>query len=194
MRTIDRYLSETVQEDVMEDWFQKRTNNHIDLVAKYLRKLEAKFPKVLGGITDRIPQHDKSKFQDPERGPYVIVTWQYKCKDDGVPFEVEDETKERMNLATQHHVKNNAHHPEYHSPQEVDLINREDRDKPPEQMVDATKMPPRDIAEMIADWCAMSEEKCNTPREWADQNVNVRWKFTPKQKKLLYVLIDSVWE
>lgn len=45
-------------------------------------------------------------------------------------------------------------------------------------MIDGTKMWEVDIAEMIADWLAMSEEKNSDPYEWAKKNINVRWKFT----------------
>ena len=51
-----------------------------------------------------------------------------------------------------------------------------------------------DIKEMVADWCAMSEEKGNTPKEWADKVVNKRWKFTSEQTKLIYTLIDKCWK
>ncbi len=40
---------------------------------------------------------------------------------------------------------------------------------------------------------AMSEEKGGTPKNWADKNVNVRWKFTDKQKDLIYELIEKIW-
>jgi len=62
-----------------------------------------------------------------------------------------------------------------------------------DKMVDATKMSDLDIAEMTADWAAMGEERGNSPKEWADKNVNKRWKFTKDQEKLIYELIKSVW-
>jgi len=61
-------------------------------------------------------------------------------------------------------------------------------------MVDAMKMDNLDIAEMVCDWCAMSEERGNTPMQWADKNVNVRWKFTDEQKDLIYDLMNKIWE
>ncbi len=99
-----------------------------------------------------------------------------------------------MSKATEHHVKNNKHHPESSCEKEVGLINREDRDKPPKEMVDATNMKDLDIGEMAADWMAMSKEKGGTPKEWADKNVNIRWKFTDEQKDLIYELIENVRE
>jgi hypothetical protein len=47
---------------------------------------------------------------------------------------------------------------------------------------------------MCADWCAMSEELgTNSPKNWADKNVNIRWKFSPRQVKLIYDIIDKIW-
>jgi len=99
-----------------------------------------------------------------------------------------------MHEATTHHVTQNSHHPEAHSPTTDNLINKEDRDKPPSSIIDATTMPELDIAEMVADWCAMSEEKGGTPREWAERNVNVRWQFTDEQVDIIFKIIDKVWE
>lgn len=57
-----------------------------------------------------------------------------------------------------------------------------------------TGMPDLDVAEMCADWMAMSKELGGTPKDWADKNVNVRWKFTEAQKKLIYEIIGECWE
>jgi hypothetical protein len=141
-------------------------------------------------LVKQAKEHDASKFKEPELTPYKHITWSYKMKDEGESFEVSDELRARMTAATIHHVKNNKHHPEYHSPVEVDLINREDRDKPPEKIVDAMAMPDEDIAEMCADWLAMAEEKGTSAKSWADKNVNIRWKFTDKQKALIYHLLE----
>ena len=176
----------------MFDWFNKRTKRHIDLVHKYMARLAVSDRKYVD-LIDRFGSHDASKFEDPEMDPYIYVSWQYKCKDDGVDFDVPEDMDKKMNAATQHHVLNNSHHPEYHQEKKTGLINRSDRDKPPEEMIDATKMPDLDIAEMCADWCAMSEEKGNTPQAWAKKNVNVRWKFTEEQEKLIYDLLDKAW-
>jgi hypothetical protein len=93
-----------------------------------------------------------------------------------------------------HHVKSNAHHPESHTEQKGELLNRENRDKPPKEIVDATKMGEIDIIEMVADWCAMSEEKGGNPKDWADKNVNIRWKFTDEQKEFIYSAIEIMWQ
>ena len=47
-------------------------------------------------------------------------------------------------------------------------------------------MPDLDVAEMVADWQAMSEElQTNTAREWYDKQEGVRWRFSETQKKLI---------
>ena len=74
------------------------------------------------------------------------------------------------------------------------MINRQDRDKPPSEIIGATKMPILSVGEMCADWFAMSEEKKTNPKTWADKNVNIRWKFSDEQKSLIYELIDNVWK
>jgi len=192
---ITKIASESNKEDdqKMKDWFEKRTKSHIARVQKFCKKI-ADYKDDFKELIERGEVHDKSKFEDPEIDPYVYIAWKYKCQDDGIDYEPPKGLDEKMNKATEHHVKNNKHHPEYHCEKEVDLINREDRDKPPEELIDATKMYAIDIAEMVADWCAMSDEKGGNPKDWADNNVNVRWKFNDKQSYLIYELIDAVWE
>jgi len=179
--------------DKMVDWFEKRTNNHIKLVQKYC-ELVADYDPVFEELIERGEVHDASKFEEPEMTPYVWTTWQYKCKDDGIKLEIPEDIKEKMNAATFHHVKHNKHHPENHTEQSKDILNREDRDKPPSEIIDATKMEDIDIGELVCDWMAMAEEKGTNPKDWADKNVNIRWKFTNKQKDLIYDLIKNIWK
>jgi hypothetical protein len=184
----------------MMDWFERRTKNHIRFVQKYCGKIYKHDPKKFKGIIDRGRTHDESKFKEPELDPYVLIAWRYKCKRDKKDFagyigdsKAMEEAEKEMVAATEHHIKHNPHHPEYHTEQTGDLINKENRDKPPEKMIDATEMKDLDIGEMVADWCAMSEELADDPIKWADKNVNVRWKFTDEQKKLIYELIKAIW-
>jgi len=185
-------ISENFQE--MKEWFEKRTNNHIALVQKWCNKIENYDPERFKGLVERSKTHDQSKFEEPEMTPYIYTTWQYKCKDDGKEYNPPQDTKDKMNEATFHHVKHNAHHPENHTDQTQNILNREDRDKPPETLVDATKMKDIDIGEMVADWFGMSDEKKSNPKDWADKNINIRWKFTDEQKDLIYELIEEVWD
>ena len=39
----------------------------------------------------------------------------------------------------------------------------------------------------------MSEERGNSPQEWADKVINKRWKFTDEQVKLIYELLNNIW-
>ena len=175
--------------DEMLAWFEKRTKMHIDLVQKNCKKLED-FSERFDGLVEQAKNHDASKFEDPELDPYVYITWQYYCKEHNREFEAPKDMDKQTNKVTQHHVKHNKHHPEFHSDKEVDLINRSDRDKKPKEMIDATKMPNLDIGEMLADWAAVSQEKGTSLKGWADKNVNIRWKFTDEQKDLIYELVD----
>lgn len=176
----------------MKKFFDKRTKAHIDRVKKYCKKIEDYDPDRFKGLCDQASTHDDSKYKDPEYEPYLYVTWSYKCKDEGVEFDVPKEIDDMMNEATQHHVISNKHHPEYYCGKKVDLINRKDRDKPPSEIVDATKMPVISVAEMVADWLSMSEEKGTSTKGWADKNVNIRWKFDDSQKDIIYELIDNI--
>lgn len=178
--------------DEMQKFFEKRTKMHIGLVKKYCKRIEEYDPDLYKGLVEQAEDHDKSKMEDPEIEPYVFITWSYKCKDDGKKFDVPEQVRDMMNGATQHHVTNNKHHPEYYSGKKVGLINRDDRDKPPSELVDATKMPIISVAEMVGDWLAMSEEKGTNTKNWADKNVNVRWKFNEKQVGVIYDLIENI--
>lgn len=177
----------------MKAHFEKRTKRHIQLTQKYCKLINDKV-KGFEGIVERGEIHDQSKYKKPEMDPYIWLTWDYKCKDDGVKCQMPKGMKDKIHEATKHHIVSNAHHPEYHDDSKTDaFLNRDDRDKPPKKMVNGTKMSDLDIAEMVADWCAMSEERGNTPRAWANQNINVRWKFTPEQEKLIYRIIKAIW-
>lgn len=177
----------------MEDWFISRTNRHIDLVKKYAKLIEEYDPIRFKGLSEISENHDKSKFEDDvEKIPYIFISWKYHSQDIGKEFSVPKHIEDNMHKATIHHVKNNKHHPEYFD--ESSEINKADRDKPPEELVDATTMADINIAEMLADWMAMSEEKGNTVKEWADKNVNIRWQFTEDQTNLIYELINNVGE
>ena len=193
MKTFAQMIQEDTERDNqmqdMYNFFKQRTNNHIKLVQKYAEMIESEFPE-LDGVYRQTIQHDKSKFEEPEYEPYVHITHSYRMKKDGKTYEVPEDIKDDMSLATEHHVKHNRHHPEFHNKSKVNLINRDDRDKPPTQIIDATHMPTIDLAEMLADWLAMSEEKGTNPIEFAKANINIRWKFSPEQVAMIYEIIN----
>jgi hypothetical protein len=189
-----RQAGKDPEQKKMRDWFYKRTKMHVDLVKKYCVKIFEYDEDRFGGLVERGEEHDKSKYEDPEVDPYILISWEYKCKADGVDWEPPEGMEEDMSRAGEHHVKNNPHHPEFHCDEKVDLVNRDDRDKPPKEMIDATGMPDMDIAEMVADWMAMSEEMDNSPSEWAKKNINKKWKFDEGQEELIHELIGAVWD
>lgn len=192
---IDNVMSKVAEEEIpseMREHFEKRTRKHINLVRKYCGRMAERIA-LLRPLIERGKVHDDSKFGANELLPYVWLTWRYKCQDDETECKLPGGMEEKINKATEHHILNNSHHPEYHQGRKDNLLNKNDRDAIPDKLIDARTMPPLDVAEMVADWCAMSEERGNTPREWADKTVNKRWRFTPEQKKLIYSLIDIVW-
>lgn len=186
----------TLPSTEMEAYFEKRTNLHISLVNKYLGRIAAlNLDEVDNSLLMEDP-HDASKLHEPERTPYVFLTWKYRLASRGCKFEAPAEVVEAMHKASIAHVKSNKHHPEYwDSSAGEDCINATNRDAPALKLVDATAMPLTYVAQMIADWTAMDEEK-NTlhdgpysARDWADKNVNVRWKFSSEQVAFIYKLI-----
>lgn len=179
--------SRTLPTEEMVDWFDERTKKHIGLVQKYASKLEDYDPE-FKGIVDRCNDHDASKYESPEYLPYVYISWDYHCADLGIDFKVPQHIKDEMNQASEHHVHSNPHHPEFYD--DTGKINTKDRDKKPDKIVDASDMNDTDIFEMLCDWRAMSEEKGNSIRSWADKNVNIRWQFTQEQKELIYNIIN----
>lgn len=169
-----------------EQFFIDRINKHKDLVAGAIEKilnsnLVNEYPE-LSGLTDRANIHDDSKFEEPEKTPYIKLTWNKK---EGI-----NEPDEAITQATLHHIKNNPHHPEYHledkSKANLSNTNRDDSI----EVIDASNMPAIDIAEMLCDWQAMSEELgTNTAREWYDKVKDVRWHFSEEQDALIDKLL-----
>jgi len=181
----------------MIDHFNERTHNHIFLVEKYLDKIiNLEDSNLDNSILEKEKEgHDESKFLAPEHEPYLKINWRYHMKDRGIDYNPGKKIEDQMQAATFHHVKNNKHHPEFWDEKStIENVNNKDRDKPPEQIVDATKMQLEYIACMVADWCAMSEERNSDPYKWAKDNINVRWQFTPEQENFIYDLLDEVWK
>lgn len=172
--------------------FKNRTDQHIYLVQKYCRRIYDSDPAFFKWLIALSMQHDESKFKAPEIDAYMHIQWHYFMKDEGKEYNPPANIKDEMDKATFHHVTNNRHHPEFHSPTKINLINREDRDMPPKDLVDARTMTNVDIAEMCADWLSMAEEKETDVRNWANKNIGVRWNFSPQQTDLIYKIISIV--
>lgn len=186
------------EEDEKEQFFVDRTNKHIQLVQDAAAKIVEAYPE-FDKLLKQVETHDQSKLEEPERIPYIEITWRHKLENEkgeydpynGKGYQTPGKLeKEEENVATIHHITTNSHHPEYHLEDKSDAnINKDDRDKS-DKCVDAFLMPPSDIVEMIADWQAMSEElKTNTSREWFDKQKDVRWHFTEEQEELIDKLL-----
>ncbi len=156
----------------MIDFYEKRTKEHIARVQNNIQKIIQKFPEISSDeLQKRISTHDKSKYSIKEYIPYVWMTWWYKQKNQGIKWDYpNDEIKKSIEKAWKHHSKVNLHHPEAHS--------------------DPTKMSNVDIAEMIADWAAMSQELGTSLKDWAKKVVNKKWKFTNNQVNLINKIMD----
>lgn len=178
-----------------ENLFYKYTNNHINLVRKYIDKAKNFYPDLSNLLTDLANKHDQSKFKEPEKTPYLYITEKKYYQNNNIPFKPFPLNIEKiMHEATFHHVKNNPHHPEYwdiHLTQNP--INFKDRDKPSGVLVDAKLMPHLYIIEMVCDCCAMAEYLKSCVYDWFDKNINIRWKFDEDQILKIYQIISQIW-
>lgn len=184
----------TEAKDEQYEWFVSRTNKHIGLVKNAAKKIAGVYPE-FEDLLKQVGVHDASKLEEPEKTPYVLITWRHKLENERGEFDPINNkryqtpgllAKEDENTAILHHITTNSHHPEYHLKNKQDAnINSKDRDKS-NSCVDATAMPDLDIAEMVADWQAMSEELGkNTSRQWFNKQKDVRWHFSAKQEQLI---------
>lgn len=171
----------------MLKFFDERTNKHIERVKENAKKISAK----VKGLEKQVASHDASKFQEPEYTPYVWLTEFYRCKQENIPFKYPEGIEPQTKEATLHHIRNNPHHPEYWDANKanIDLSSNRDSANQP-QVIDATKMNEVSMAEMVCDWAAMSQEKGTSLKEWADNNINKRWRFTDKQVQFIYDLVN----
>ena len=182
-----------------EKYFVDRTNKHISLVKRAAEKLVGAYPE-FKDLLQNVETHDASKFEEPEKTPYIEITWRHKLEDASGDFDpIKDKgykkpgtlPKPEENEATIHHITTNSHHPEYYvKDKSLVALNPKDRDKGSGQALDASDMPEISIAEMVCDWQAMTEElKKNTTREWFDKQKDTRWYFSDKQVELIDKLI-----
>jgi len=178
----------------MERFFIERTRKHISRVQDFIEQAIEFFPSDSATLRGKGIKHDDSKFYLPERQPYILLTWKYKMKKEGIDIDISEEDSDRIREATFYHVKNNKHHPEYWDKNlksnPIDKNNREKRTI----MSDATGMDDVSIIEMVCDWSAMSVENGEPgPKKWADDSIKFRWKFSDEQQEFIYELIELLW-
>jgi hypothetical protein len=150
----------------MVKFFKDRTDAHVAKTIAAAKILNANFPYLKLSATS----HDASKYVEPEYSPYIWLTEYHRCKNLGLPFVYPEGMKEKVDVATLHHIKTNKHHPE--------------------SWLNINNMPNYYLAEMVCDWCAMSQEKGNSLKGWADSKVGSKWKFNPEQTKFIYKMIE----
>lgn len=173
---LNNYMTEMKENFVpskeMFDFFEVRTKKHIENVGFCLKKMQEMYPAVSAELAERIVQHDQSKYGAVEYIPYVYLTWFHKMRNEGVSYSYPSPAIEgAIKLATEHHIHNNRHHPEFHGN--------------PNQMTEV------DLVEMVCDWGAMTMELGGDTKEWADKNIS-RWDFDKEHVKLIYMFIDDI--
>jgi len=186
----------------MEDHYIKRTLEHINRVRRNLEYLTKYFDlndDQKFELLDIAKDHDQTKFQYPEKDLYSILSWKYHIEEDEYKkLNIPEWLQAEMTKITEHHVKQNAHHPEYHDNSLISgFLDPQDRDEVDDEViVDATSMPKLNLLEMVCDWTAISQEmdKTSDSTDWANNNVNKRWKFNESQTKLIYDVINTLKE
>ena len=98
-------------------------------------------------LADMINDHDRSKYSEEEFEGYRVYFYPTEYENDEGNKQYR---KNKFDSAWLHHLRNNAHHPEYW------LYTDEDG------VVRAKDMDPLHIAEMLLDWTAMSITKGDT--------------------------------
>ena len=155
----------------MVKFFDKRMKEHIERVSKNLNVLITLDLSELNSdkLRRRAINHDLSKYGVDEKEQYVWLTEFHRCKSEHIPFKYPEGIEKKVDKASLHHIRNNRHHPEFHN-SPFDMTNE-------------------DLAEMVCDHCAMSQELGNSLIKWEKNVINKKWKFSEDQTKLIWKLI-----
>jgi hypothetical protein len=162
--------------DAMIEFFLNRTQLHIKRVAHCIHSV-AHFLPFSDELHERAATHDASKFEPPERLPYIWLTEFHRCRQHAIPFEYPAGVRELVKDAIRHHVTRNRHHPEFH--------------RNPNEMLDI------DLIEMVCDWTAMSQElgqHGGSARGWAEKVIGTQHSFDAKRKARIMEIIAMVDE
>jgi hypothetical protein len=159
----------------------KRTFHHIYLVNKYALNIVSHNPRYVQLVINTI-NHDASKFTYAELEGYIFINEKYKASREGREFNPGPRIEQIMGDASTHHVTSNKHHPEFFG-------GLGDGKLP----INAQEMDDISLAEMVADWCAMSDELVNSPFEWAASFINKKASFSDDQVNKIYKLMKMAW-
>jgi len=162
-----------------EKEYQAHIANHVNRVKNNVKKLVKAFPQYSDALKN-VEKHDELKMKEPERTPYIDLTYKKFNK-------IKEPLKENEKQVLFHHIKNSKHHPEYWC-DKVEIVG-EDPDNAT-QKVDASRMPNEYILEMVADWKATADVLGNTARSWFEKQNGKRWIFTPSQIDLINKFLD----
>lgn len=165
--------------------FYKRTLYHINLVRKYLQKIsQLKDDRIDNSILENeLMNHDESKFREPELTYYIHINYRFYLKNKNINYNPGKEIIDGMRKASFHHVKNNKHHPEYWDNNYT--INS--------KKIDGTEMSLSYIACMLADWFAMDDELRGNIKEWIQNFIDNKCKFTKEQIDFIWEIVDKIY-
>ena len=159
----------------MLDFYEARTNNHIELVKKNLYKLANKFS--YEDLRWRAVEHDKSKASKEEYLPYVFFTWHKKYPE----FDFTIEMQEAFDMAWVHHYQNNDHHCEFWVPPRgrcpVKLINNISKEA---------------MIEMCCDVHAMSQEFNDNAVDFLVRNHFKKYPFSDDNKLFMLNVMSNL--
>ena len=159
----------------MKEWFEIRSQRHIDLVRENLVKMNGYQGLSLHELEHRGLIHDQSKYSSAEKEGYIWMTWSYRCRELGIEFPHHPKITSKIESANVHHRNQNLHHPEAHS------------------QIDA--MTTLDVVEMVCDWTAISQETGlggGSAKGWALANLTQKWSFHPQVESLIFQTIDEL--
>lgn len=152
-----------------ETYFVTRTEQHIKRVRNNLIRI---YNAIAGLDRDKILEkyenHDQTKYSLDEYEGYVLTTEKYRP---GSDFKPTAEQQQLMDEAWEHHKTHNRHHPEFFG----------------DNLADMEK---EDLAEMVADWAAMSQEKGDSLVAWAKKVLAERFKFTEDQQEFIWKCVN----
>ena len=156
--------------------YKKYIDDHIENVLKAFEFYGNELCERLGLDHDRlafmIHDHDKSKYEIEEFDGYRCYF--YPTEDEENDVENKGYTKKKFDAAWLHHLRSNAHHPEF-------WITVDSDNKPVAEV-----MPRYYVAEMLLDWAAMGIVKGDTAYSYYTGNIG----FKPFHRDTMNI-IDS---